>query len=382
MDKDFVTNRAWVEINLNNLEHNVKEIQKNIHEKTKIMAVVKANAYGHGLVIISKKLNEIGIKDFAVATLEEGITLRKNGIVGNILILGYTNIKNIKYVLEYDLIQTVVSLEYAKELLELNLPSKLKVHLKINTGMNRIGISYKEIEFLKSIYNSKKLNILGIYTHCSASDSAKKSDIKFTRLQISRFNYVLDSLKASGIEVIGTHLQASYGIVNYKELEYDYVRPGMILYGTYTGKDLYVKNRLSLKPVLALKARVASVNEIEPGEAVGYSRLFRATKKEKIAAVSIGYVDGYPRNLSPGTAKVMVNGLYGVVVGRICMDQLNIKVTNIENIKEGDIVTLIGDKPGIMGLDLAYKTKTIVPELFGRLGSRLNYVVLDEKQKE
>ena len=382
MDTNLMKNRAWVELNLDNLEHNIKVIKEAIHEKTKIMAVVKANAYGHDLVIISKKLNEIGIEDFAVATLEEGMKLRENNIVGNILILGYTNINNIKYVLDNDLTQTVVSKEYAKELLDLNLDKPLKVHLKINTGMNRIGIKYSEVEFIKSLYSSPKLNITGIYTHCSSSDSSEPSDIEFTRLQIKRFDDLINKLRNANIKVIGTHLQATYGILNYPELEYDYVRPGMILYGTYTGKELYVKNPLDLKPVLSLKSRVSAVNILSSGDAVGYGRLFKASEPAKVATVSIGYVDGYPRYLSPGNTKVLINNTYGVVIGRICMDQLCIRVPFNLDVKEGDIVTLIGAREGVTALDLAETLKTIVPELFGRLGSRLNYIIVNDSSNE
>ena len=382
MDTNLMTNRAWVELNLDNLEHNIKVIKEAIHEKTKIMAVVKANAYGHDLVIISKKLNEIGITDFAVATLEEGMKLRENNIVGNILILGYTNINNIKYVLDNDLTQTVVSKEYAKELLDLNLDRPLKVHLKINTGMNRIGIKDSEVEFIKSLYSEPKLNITGIYTHCSSSDSSEPSDIEFTRLQIKRFDDLINKLKNANIKVIGTHLQATYGILNYPELEYDYVRPGMILYGTYTGKELYVKNPLDLKPVLSLKSRVSAVNILSSGDAVGYGRLFKSTEPAKVATVSIGYVDGYPRYLSPGNTKVLINNTYGVVIGRICMDQLCIRVPFNLDVKEGDIVTLIGAREGVTALDLAETLKTIVPELFGRLGSRLNYIIVNDSSNE
>ncbi len=382
MDTNLMKNRAWVELNLDNLEHNIKVIKEAIHEKTKIMAVVKANAYGHDLVIISKKLNEIGIEDFAVATLEEGMKLRENNIVGNILILGYTNINNIKYVLDNDLTQTVVSKEYAKELLDLNLDKPLKVHLKINTGMNRIGIKYSEVEFVKSLYSEPKLNITGIYTHCSSSDSSEPSDIEFTRLQIKRFDDLINKLKNANIKVIGTHLQATYGILNYPELEYDYVRPGMILYGTYTGKELYVKNPLDLKPVLSLKSRVSAVNILSSGDAVGYGRLFKASEPAKVATVSIGYVDGYPRYLSPGNTKVLINNTYGVVIGRICMDQLCIRVPFNLDVKEGDIVTLIGAREGVTALDLAETLKTIVPELFGRLGSRLNYIIVNDSSNE
>ena len=188
MEKEILKDRAWIEINLNNLENNINEIKKAIPSKTKIMAVVKANAYGHGMISISKKLETIGIQDFAVATLQEAITLRQNDIKGNILILGYTSLENLHYVIDYDLIQTVVDEEYAQKILNLSFKSKLKVHLKINTGMNRIGINYENIDFIKELYLSSNIDVLGIFSHLSVSDSNDMEDVEFTRKQISKFN--------------------------------------------------------------------------------------------------------------------------------------------------------------------------------------------------
>ena len=164
MKNELLMDRAWVEINLKNLEHNIIEIKKIIPAKTKIMAVVKANAYGHGMIEISHKLNKIGIFDFAVATLEEAISLRQNNIKGNILILGYTSVENLKYVVQYDLIQTIVDEEYANKIVNVKLNEKLKVHIKINTGMNRIGIHYSKIDFIKQIYDYDNIDVLGIFS--------------------------------------------------------------------------------------------------------------------------------------------------------------------------------------------------------------------------
>lgn len=374
MTESLIKNRAWVEIDLDNLEHNIDEIKKIISKKTKIMAVLKANAYGHDLIIISKKLNEIGIEDFAVATLDEGIILRKNNIKGNILIMGFTSIENIQYVIDYDLIQTVIDEEYANELIKLHNSKELKVHLKINTGMNRIGISYNNFEFVKNLYNEKKLNILGIYSHLCTSNSNKKRDIAFANEQISRFNNLINYLKDSNINVGKVHIQSSYGILNFPELEYDYVRAGIIIYGLYNDNNTYAKIHLNIKPVLTLKSKIVSIKELKKGETVGYGRTYKAIRNEKMAAVSIGYVDGYPKNLSELNAYVKVNNHYAKVIGRICMDQLVINITNIPNVKVNDIVTLIGNSKYINAENLATKLKTITPELLGRLGSRLNYI--------
>lgn len=375
MEKELLKDRAWIEVNLSNLEHNIKKIKRVIPSKTKIMAVVKANAYGHGIVEISRKLESIGITDFAVATLSEALLLRENKIKGNILILGYTGFDNLHYVLENDLIQTVVDENYALKLLELKFEKKIKVHIKVNTGMNRIGINYKNIDIIKKLYFSNNVNVLGMFSHLCVSDSNNKDDVLFTESQIYKFKSLIDSLKNIGINNLKYHLQSSYGIINYKELEFDYVRPGIIMYGVDSSEDSYKKIKLVLKPVLSLKARVTSVKEIDKNDSVSYGRVYISSKKEKIATVSIGYGDGYPRNLSNCGVCVLINGKYYEIIGRICMDQLIIKV-NDDSVKEGDIVTLIGEQEKISATKISKYSNTISNELLCRLGTRLNRVIV------
>ena len=373
MNKNLIKNRAWIEVDLNNIENNINEIRKIIHKNTKIMTVLKANAYGHGEVEVSKKLNEIGILDFAVATLDEGIILRKAGIKGSILILGYTDIQNIKIVQKYDLIQTIVDFEYAKEVEKLNLDKKLKAHIKINTGMNRLGESYKNIDNLIKIYNMKNLNILGTFTHLCVSDSLFEDNIKFTKKQIDNFFKAIDALKLNNINVKKIHIQASYGIINYNDLECDYVRPGIIMYGVYsTLQDKKsCKIKLNLKPALKLKSKIVSIRNIQKGESVGYGRTFIAKKDMKIATVSIGYADGYSRCLSSKDVYVLVNDKFAKIIGRICMDQMIVDVSNITNIEVGDIVTLLDDIEEISAENISNLSGSISNELLSRLGSRL-----------
>ncbi len=375
MKKDLKQNRAWIEINLDNLENNIKQIKNIISSQTKIMAVVKANAYGHGMIEISKKLNQIGITDFAVATLDEGITLREAGIKGNILILGYTNFNNIDYLLKYNLIQTIVDYEYAKRINQMDLKEKLKVHIKINTGMNRIGESYKNIDRLIDIYQMQNLEILGTYSHLCVSDSLKGDDKLFTNKQITNFFETVKKLQNLGYDTGKIHIQASYGILNYPELNCDYVRPGIIMYGVYSDESENTKTKINLKPVLSLKSRITSIKEITQGESVSYGRIFKADKTMKIATVGIGYADGYPRNLSGKNAKVLVNENYVNIIGRICMDQLVIDVSNLSKIEDGDIVTLIGEERQIKAEEVAQKADTITNELLSRLGKRLPIII-------
>lgn len=364
--------RAWIELNLDNLEENIRKVKAIIDKECKIMAVVKANAYGHGIVEISKKLNNIGIKDFAVATLSEAIILRKNNIKGNILILGFTSVENIEEVIKYDLIQTIIDYEYAKKINDMNLAHKIKVHIKINTGMNRIGESYKNINNLIKIYKMQNLDILGTYTHLCVADSTLEDDIKFTKSQIDNFYNTINILKKQHIDVGKIHIQSSYGILNYNELKCDFVRLGIIMYGVYSNKGDSPKIKLDVKPVLELKAKITSIRNINKNESVSYGRTYIATKTRKIASVSIGYADGYPRNLSNIDTKVVVNGKYAKIIGRICMDQLMIDVSNIE-VKQGDIVTLIG-RDKISAENIASKANTITNEFLSRLGDRLERI--------
>lgn len=363
--------RAWIEINLNNLENNINEIKKVISDTCDIMAIVKANAYGHGMINISKKLNSIGIRNFAVATLEEGITLRENNIDGNILILGYTDFSDLEYAIKYDLIQTIVDYEYASKINKLNLNNKLKAHIKINTGMNRIGESYKNVDNIAKIYEMKNIEVLGIYSHLCVADSIENDDVEFTNNQDNNFFECVNSIKNLGYYVGKIHLQASYCIFNYPNLKCDYVRPGIIMYGLYSDKFSKTKIQPNIKPVLSLKARISSVKQINAGDSVGYGRTYIADENRKIASVSIGYADGYPRSLSGKHTKVLINNEYAEIVGRICMDQLMIDVTNISNVKQGDIVTLIGEEKEISAEEISYKADTITNELLCRLGNRL-----------
>lgn len=332
---DLEKDRAWIEIDLENLENNINEIKKVISHKTKIMAVVKANAYGHGTLLITKKLLEIGITDFAVATLDEGINLRKNNISGNILILGYTNFTDLKYVIKYDLIQTIVDYNYSEEIKKLNLEDKLKCHIKINTGMNRIGERYDNIDKISKIYENEKLNILGTFSHLCVADSEKTEDIEFSKMQIKRFNECIRILKDKGYNTGAVHLQSSYGAINYVGLNYDYVRIGILMYGVNSSKDSYQLNNLNLKPVLSVKARITSIRKIETNDSIGYGRTYIAEQKRKIAAVSIGYADGIPRNLSNKNMLVSINENYGIVIGRICMDQMLVDITNLSKVNVG-----------------------------------------------
>lgn len=366
--------RAWVEINIANLRHNVKVIQEVIPKECKIMAVVKANAYGHGDVQIAVELNRIGINAFAVATVDEGIHLRKEGIDGEILILGYTSPIRATELNDYHLSQTIVDLEHAQELNGFGKP--IDVHVKVNTGMNRLGEDYRHVSEIASMFGYKHLNITGIFTHLCVSDSIKESDIAFTNQQIHCFCELLATLKQRHILIPKIHIQSSYGVLNYPNLRCDYARIGIALYGVLSSPNANTKCSLDLRPVLALKSKVCLVKTISADESIGYGRSYVAQKPMKIAVVSIGYADGVPRSLSEKNSHVLIRGCRAQIIGRICMDQLVVDVTDAPDIKRGDIVTLIG-KDGaeeITAEQMAANAGTITNELLSRLSSRLERV--------
>jgi alanine racemase len=367
--------RSWIEINTKNLEYNINQIKQIIPKTTQIMAVVKANAYGHDSIIISKKLQEIGINDFAVATLPEAIKLRKNNITGNILILGYTEPEELQKAIDNNIMQTIVDNDYAKSVLKANLQGKLKCHVKINTGMNRIGEFYDDFAALSEIYQNPALQIEGTFTHLCVSDSDKIEDINFTKEQINRFDKAVEFIKNQGLNPGKLHTQASYGTINYTNCKYDYVRMGILMYGINASYDCYNKYNVDFKPVMAVKSKVTSIKYIKPAETVSYGRTFKADNKIKIVSVGIGYADGVPRALS-NILIVKINNKKYHQIGRICMDQLMIEINDENPIAIGDEVILIdpNESKDLTLEDWAKLTNTITDEIICQFTTRLKRI--------
>lgn len=365
------TSRAWIEIDLQALRENIRVLKELIPSDAELMAVVKANAYGHGAVKIAREMNKQGIKSFAVATLTEGIELRKQKIKGEILILGYTNPAEILLIKRYRLTQTVVDLSHAKELNKHGV--KIPIQIKLDTGMHRLGFNTAKFKELKEVYTFHHLRVKGVFSHLSVSDSLTSEDIRFTNKQVATFNQTIKWLESQQLPTGKQHIQASYGILNYPNLQYDYVRAGIALYGVLSKNDK-VSSNVELQPVLALKSRVALVKQINPGESISYGRAYQAKQRMKIAIVTIGYADGLPRNIDKGY--VLIQSQKAPIISRICMDQLIVDISHLEHIQINDVVTLIG-KDGtekISSEDVAEKSGTITNELLSRLGSRLDYV--------
>ena len=372
----FCTARAWIELDMDNLRHNVIALKGLLPQGSELMPAVKANAYGHGAVLISKELNRLGIKSFCVATVSEGAELRRNGVKGDILVLGYTHPEQFSILRKYRLTQAVIDYSYARLLNSYG--KKLKVHLKIDTGMHRLGERSEQIDKINNIFSCNNLDITGAFTHLCSDETRTEPDMKYTMAQATAFYNVVSALNEHGNSCGKVHLLASYGLINYPELGGDYARIGIALYGVLSNRADLDSCPIDLRPVLSIKAHVALTKDLYAGEAAGYGLQYVAESDRKIAVLSIGYADGIPRALSCGNGKVLINGSQAPIVGRICMDQLLIDITDIPNVKSGDIAVLIG-KSGqyeITAYDLAEESGTITNELLSRLGSRLNRIAL------
>lgn len=373
-NKPSCTDRAWIELDMDNLRKNIAALKELTPQGCELMPAVKANAYGHGAVLVSKELNRLGIKSFCVASVSEGIELRRNGIKGEILILGYTHPQQFSMLRKYRLTQAVIDCSYARVLNSYG--RKLKVHLKIDTGMHRLGERAEHLNEMCRIFSYKNLVVGGTFTHLCSDETRTEPDMAYTTAQATSFNQVVSDLKKRGYSCGKVHMLASYGLINYPELAGDYARIGIALYGVLSNRTDLQSCPIKLCPVLSVKARVALTKDLYAGEAAGYGLQYVADSRRKIAVLPIGYADGIPRALSCGHGKVLINGKEAPIIGRICMDQMLVDITEIPNVKSGDVVVLIG-KSGqyeITVYDLAEESGTITNELLSRLGIRLNRI--------
>ena len=367
--------RAWIELNLNNLSYNVTQFQKLLPASCTLMPAVKANAYGHGAPVIARKLENMGITDFCVASAGEGIELRNAGITGQILVLGYTSPRQFSELSRYRLTQTIVDFDYAKQLSEYD--GQYDVHVCIDKGMHRLGERSGNIKTLRKIWNFSNLHITGVFSHLCTADGASAPEKEFALKQIAAFDESVAALKRHGCTGFKTHIQGSYGALNYPELNYDFARIGIALYGAFCSPSDETKADIRLRPVLSLKSRIECVKELFPGESFGYGLTFTAAKEMKTAAVSIGYADGIPRELS-NRGFALVNGKRAPMIGRVCMDQLLLDVSELSHVAAGDEVVFIG-KSGeneIAASEVAASANTISNEILSRLGTRLERILV------
>lgn len=372
--------RAWAEIHLDRLGRNYNKCKSILNENTQLVAVVKANAYGHGDKAVSSYLQDIGVDWFAVSNLSEAIHLRDYGITGEILILGYTAPEYVPQLCEYDIIQTVTDINHAKELAKfVPVKDKLRVHISVDTGMGRIGVKHDTIKECanecREISKIKGLAVEGIFTHFAVADSNNKDDIEYTKNQKEKIFAIAEDLKRRNVKLEHIHYLNSAGATYLKDEESSLARFGIMLYGLYPNHSLELP--FSLEPVMELKTIVSHIKEIKAGEYVSYGRIFKAEKNMKIATLTIGYADGYSRQLS-SKAEVIINGKRAKSVGRICMDQMMVDVTDID-VKIGDIATLFGiDGDEIITPDdLADIYGTIGYEIVCGISKRVPRVIYD-----
>ncbi|MFY9285065.1 MAG: alanine racemase [Tissierellaceae bacterium] len=330
-----------LEIDLDNLTNNIKEIRRHVGDSTLIMAIVKANAYGHGAAICGRIFLDNGADKLGVSVLSEGISLRESGITAPILVLNYTPTVQYEELLRYDLTQTIYKYEDAKLLSEIagRYGKDAKIHIKIDTGMHRIGFLPNEtsIDDIRRIVELPNISVEGIYTHFAKADYPDKSH---TRDQFQKFQWVLDRLADLNIDIPIKHASNSAAILDLPEYNLDMVRPGIILYGHYPSEHVN-KDVIDIKPTTTLKSCISHIKELDEGEGIGYGQTFVTKRKSKIATLPIGYADGFSRVLS-GRAYVSINHKRVPVVGTICMDQLMVDVTDIENIGIDDEAILFG----------------------------------------
>jgi alanine racemase len=357
---------TWAEINLDNLEHNFKVVKRLIRGRVKILVCVKADAYGHGLIPVAKRLEFLGVDWLGVASIDEGVALRDAGITRPILILGLVLSKDIAPVFKYKLTPTVCDLKLAKALSAkaVSLKQKISVHLKVDTGMGRIGVIYKDAPKLaRDICGLKNVILEGVFTHLSCADSDKI----FTLKQIRIFNELIQALRKINIRVKLFHTANSMATIAYPQAHLDMVRPGLMIYGLYPREDIKVK----LKPVLSLKTEVVFVKDVCAGTPISYGRTYFTKSRSRVVTMPIGYGDGYPRNLSNKAPVLIARKTYRIS-GRVCMDQIMVDVRKAA-VRVGEEVVLIGSQGAnsITAEELAKLSGTISYEIVCGLGSRI-----------
>jgi len=371
--KDFM---SWAEINLDHLEYNYNQMGKIVNGSTTILPIVKADAYGHGVIPVCKKLKTLGVETVAVATLPEALHIAKFDLNLSILILLTGLPEQAETIVKHDFIQTAANYPMAQALsTEAEKQNKTcRIHLKVDTGMNRLGFFPEEAtETIRKIMKLKNLKVEGIYTHFSSSFIEDKD---YTVLQWNKFNDILRELEKNDIDITYKHISNSASIVDAGFIKLNMVRPGIMLYGLYPHD--YLKNIIQLKPALSLKSKIISIKQVTKDSSVSYGRTHTSKKGSWLAVAPIGYADGYSRRLSHNIS-VLIKGEFYPVVGNICMDQIIIDVTNSKNLKIGDEVTLIGTDSGktIAVEELAEKTNTINYEITCDINKRLPKVYIE-----
>lgn len=369
---------AWVEINLANLDYNIKSIQRKVGPDKEIIGIIKADGYGHGAVPVAQVLRQNGVQAFGVATLEEAIALRDAGSTETIVILGLTASEYADILVQYDLTPVVMSRENAKAISDAALKAGKTVegYVAVDTGMGRIGYLADDltaVSDIKKIVALPNFRIKGLFSHFATADAADKS---FAHVQESKFNRFADAVAEAGIQIPTKTFANSAAIMELPTAHFDAVRPGIVLYGCYPSSEVDPA-QLDIRPVMSVKANIVRLVRVPIGFSVGYGRKFIAQRESLIATLPLGYADGYPRPYSP-FGWVLVGGKVAPIAGNICMDQCMVDVTDVPGVKEGDEVILMGTDGThtILADDIANATGTINYEIVCAFGQRLPKVYL------
>ena len=357
----------WIEVDLAALGKNLEVVRRFLKKDTTLLATIKQSAYGHGLLAVARELSNQGIDFFGVGGFEEAIALREDGFDGSILILTAVLDEFCGLFVRYNIIPTIADEKFAKKLNKEAKKAKkvIPVHLKVDTGMGRLGPHRKEAyNFVKKISKFSNLTLEGIYTHLPVADT----DAKFTNQQIDYFNNLINQLKKDKISFKFCHCANSIGVIKYPNAHFNLVRPGLILYGIRP----FCPVDLELEPVISLKSKVVFIKSIEKGMSVSYGRTFIADKQKNIATVAVGYADGYPWALSSQGYALIKDTLFPIA-GRVCMDHIMLDLGTNRDIKVGDEVVLIGrqNKNKITAENLAEWAQTIPYEIVSRLSERI-----------
>ncbi len=356
--------RVWAEIDLDAIAHNMRIIKNHTGKKTKIMAVVKADAYGHGVIPVAKTMLENGADAFGVACVSEAVQIRKGGVNEPVLILGAALPCEAETIVDYNITTAVFDPINAKHLSDIAVKKgkRAPVHIKVDTGMSRIGVSVLDNDAVKTVKEIAELpgiEITGIFTHFSCADTDNEA---LTKKQFDRFTAFCDDLEKEGINIPLKHISNSAAIFRYPQYRLDMVRAGIVCYGLYPSEII---NGYELEPAMSLKTLVSRVANLMPGESVSYGATYTAREKRRIATLMAGYGDGYSRLFSEG-GRVLLGGEYVKILGKICMDQCMVDVTDVNNIAVGDVATLFG-KSG---------DKNIPVEELASLSGTINYEII------
>lgn len=332
--------RVHADVNLDSIYNNIEETRKIVNSDAKIMVIIKADGYGHGAIPIAKVLDPI-VDAYGIAIIEEGIELRECGVTKPLLILGVTPAPLYSKLIEYDIMPTIFSFESAKLLADeaIKRGKTAKVHIAIDTGMSRIGfpINHESIDIIQKINGLNGIEINGCFSHFATAD---ETDRTFTKEQLRRYQDFVEQLEKRGIQIPVKHISNSAGIIEYPEAHLDMVRSGISTYGLYPSNEVN-KAKLKLSPAMEIKSYVTYVKTLEPGVGISYGQTFVTERNTRVATVPVGYADGYPRALS-NQGYVLIRGKKAAILGRVCMDQFMVDVTDIPEVIEGDIVTLVG----------------------------------------